>query len=514
MAGGDLLIVLLKHTLAVLLVLLVLRALRHASAARRVFAARCGMLVLLLVPLLSLLVPERAVLAVRLPHAVTALIEPETTLPPLAWLASAPARAEAFAAPARAAQAGRIVLCLYASGVLLLLLHTCAGLLRLRGVARRSRALSAPAWTNALARLRAELGVAREVRLLVSDEVSSPLSWGLRAPLIVIDRRSVATAAPEAVIAHELAHIARRDWPVQLAARVLVALYWWHPLMHLLFRTLQDDTEGAADDTVLGAGVPASDYAHTLLTVSRHAHAGTSLASQIAARGNALVLRIGALLQAGRARGPVSRAQWLIGSALTAILILLLGAMVQRGEHVVWPGRLLDAPAAVAAGSAPQLLDAIDNSNFRQLAAAMRAQDFAQRHASGSESFRQRAAIPALVMALQDKSPVVRRLAAWGLSEMRFSETAPALAALLADPVPEVRAEAAGALGDMGEARWLPAMLAMLRDSDPGVRARVAHVLGDLALPAAAPALRALLQDADPRVVAEARWALDELEQA
>ncbi len=511
MAGGDLLIVLLKHTLAVLLVLLVLRALRHASAARRVFAARCGMLVLLLVPLLSLLVPDEAMVAVRLPHAMTALLEPETTLPPLDWLASAPVRAEAFAAPERAVQAGRIVLALYSIGVLLLLLHTCVGLLRLRGVARRASPLTAPDWTAALARLRKELGVAREVRLLVSDEVSSPLSWGLRKPLIVLDRRSVATAAPASVIAHELAHITRRDWPVLLGARVLVALYWWHPLMHLLFRTLQNDTECAADDTVLGAGVPASDYAHTLLTVSRHAYAGTSLASQIAARGNALVLRIGALLQAGRARGPVSRLQWLVGSVMTLALIVLLGAMVQRGEHVVWPDRLLAAPAAVAAGSAPQMLDAIDNPNFRQLAAAMRAQDFTQRHAAGGVSFRQREAIPALVMALQDRSPVVRRLAAWGLSEMRFPETAPALAALLADPDPEVRAEAAGALGDMGETRWLPAMLAMLHDVDPRVRARVAHVLGDLALPAAAPALRALLQDPDPDVAAQARWALDEL---
>jgi beta-lactamase regulating signal transducer with metallopeptidase domain len=511
MPGGDLLIVLFKHTLAVLLVLLVLRALRHASSARRVFAARCGMLVLLLAPVLSLLVPPDVALQVRLPHVVTALLEPEAALPPLVWLASAAARAQAFAAPARAAQAGQMLIWLYAGGVLLLLLHTCAGLLRLRGVARRSRALTAPAWTAALARLRTELGVTREVRLQVSDEVGSPLSWGLRKPLIVIDPRSAATAAPAAVLAHELAHIARRDWPVLLGARVLLALYWWHPLMYLLFRTLQDDTECAADDRVLAAGVPASDYAHTLLTVSRHAFVGTSLASQIAARGNALVLRIGALLQVGRARGPVSGLQWLVGSVLTLTLIVFLGAMVQRGEHVVWPESLWAAPAGAVAGSAPQLLEAIDNPNFRQLARAMRAHDFTQRHAPGGVSFRQRAAIPALVMALQDDSPVVRRLAAWGLSEMRFPETAPALAALLADPVPEVRAQAAGALGDMGETRWLPAMLAMLHDASPVVRARVAHVLGDLALPATAPALRALLRDAHPEVAAEARWALDEL---
>ncbi|HEY0062085.1 MAG TPA: hypothetical protein VGC21_08185, partial [Telluria sp.] len=82
MAGSDLLLMLFKHTLAVALVLLVLRALRHASAARRVFAARCGMVALLLVPVLCLFVPALPALPVQLPHALTAALEPEATLPP------------------------------------------------------------------------------------------------------------------------------------------------------------------------------------------------------------------------------------------------------------------------------------------------------------------------------------------------------------------------------------------------------------------------------------------------
>lgn len=509
MAGSDLLVLLLKHTLAVLLVLLVLRALRRRSAAQRVFAARCGMAALLLLPAVWLAFP---VIAVPLPHAWTAMLEPQADLPPLAWLASAPVRADAFGAPARAAAAGRALLLVYLAGVLLHLLRTAIGLARLAAIARRAQAHTAPAWTAALTRLRASLGVARPVRLLVSGEVRSPLSWGVRAPVIVLDPDSAAGALPDAILAHELAHIAGRDWPAMLLGRALLALYWWHPLMHLLVRTTECDAEHAADDTALAAGVPASDYAHTLLTVSRHAfaQAPAGLASQIAGRGKALALRIGALLDQRRARAPVSRGQWVLGAAASLALVLVLGTLVQRGEHVVWPDALL-APAGAAGARPEALLDAIDNPNFRQLASAMRAGDFTQRHAAGDASFRQRAAIPALVLALQDQRPPVRRLAAWGLSEMRFPETAPALAALLADPVPAVRAEAAGALGDMGETRWLSALEAMLRDPDPAVRARVAHVLGDLAQPSSAAALQPLLGDADARVASEARWALAEL---
>lgn len=509
MAGSDLVLLLLKQTLVVLLVLAMLRALRRASAARRVFAARCALLALLAAPLAWLLLPP---LPVSLPHAATALLDPALTLPQLHWLAAVPPPEQGFAAPLRAAALGRIVLGVYAAGVLLMLAHGAIGLAGLARLGKRARALDDAAWQAALLRLRMDMGVTRPVRLLRSGDVAAPMSWGWRRPLILVDPRSAA-AEPDAILAHELAHIARADWPAMLAARLMLALYWWHPLMHLLFHSMQHDTECAADDAVLSAGIPASHYAQTLLSVSRHAfapRAGT-LASQIAGRGALLVARIGALLEPARARGPVSRSAWAAGVLLTLLLSFALAALAQRGEHVVWPDSLA-APQPGVQGMRPEaLLAALDNPNFRQLAHAMRTEDFSARHAPGAVSFRQRAAIPALVLALQDQRPVVRRLALWGLSEMRFAETAPAVAALLRDPVPPVRAEAAAALGDMNETRWLGAMLAMLRDPDRGVRARVAHALGDLAHPASRGALHAALADPDQKVASEVRWALDEM---
>ncbi|UUZ56319.1 hypothetical protein LP419_14550 [Massilia sp. H-1] len=158
----------------------------------------------------------------------------------------------------------------------------------------------------------------------------------------------------------------------------------------------------------------------------RSAQAPVYLASQIAGRGKALALRIGALLDQRRARAPVSRGQWLLGAAASLALVLVLGTLVQRGEHVVWPDALL-APAWVRRAQAPKRCSrrsTIRISGSWQAPCALA--DFTQRHAAGDASFRQRAAIPALVLALQDQRPPVRRLAAWGLSEMRFPETAPA----------------------------------------------------------------------------------------
>ena len=511
MAGTDLALLLLKHGVTVVLVLLALRLMHSASAARRVFAARCGLVALLLLPVLWLFLPQTPV---RIPLALSALIDPPLAIPAGVSVASLPAAVEAFAAPARAAQLGRLLLAVYVLGVLCHVVRLALDLRRLRRAAAVASALEAPAWNASLQRLHGSLGLRRPVRLLVSDAATSPYSWGLRHPLVVLDPRSAVSANPDAVLAHELAHIRAHDWPVLLLARGLLALYWWHPLMYPLVRALAHDTECAADDAVLAAGTTPSHYAHTLVAVSRHAFGGSptgTLANRIAGSGATLVSRVAALLEAHRPRGRVTARQWWGGALATLALVCVIGSLKLRGEHVIWPDSLLAVDPANKGQSAAQLLQALGNPNFEQLAAAIRAGDFEQRHAVETESFRQRAAIPALLLAMRDPNPVVRRLAVWGLSEMRFPETAAAVAALLADQDAGVRAEAAGALGDMGETRWVASVIAMLRDENAMVRARAAHALGDLGAIAGIAMLEDRLTDPDPEVVEQARWALHEL---
>lgn len=512
MAGLDLIQLLLTHSVMVVLLLMMLRLLHRVSAARRVFAARCGLVALLLMPLLWLSLPP---MPVRLPLAVSALVEPPMAIPASVTVAALPAIEDAVSAPARAAQFGRWLLLAYAIGVLAHLLRLALNLSSLRRATAAAQLLHAVPWTKALQRLRGAMALRRPARLLVSDTASSPYSWGWWRPVIVLDRHTASHAEPDAVLAHELAHIRAYDWPVLILARVLLAVYWWHPLIYPLLRTLEHDTECAADDAVLAAGATPSHYAHTLVAVSRHAFSGAvsgSLANRIASRGAMLMARIAALLEARRSRGRVTTGQWWGGVGATLTLMCLLTTPKLHGEQVLWPDSLLPAAGGLGQSQDPiALLAALDNPNFVQLAAAMRARDFSLRHAGGAASFRQRAAIPPLLLALRDSQPVVRQLALWGLSEMRFPETAAAVAAMLADPDARVRAEAAGALGDMGETRWLAPMIAMLSDGDPVVRRRAAHALGDLRASAAIPMLQRRLNDTESTVVSEARWALAEM---
>lgn len=513
MAGTDLAQLLLKHGVTVLLLLCVLRLLVRASAARRVFAARCGLVALLLMPLFWLSLPP---VPLTMPLALSALFDPPLVIPASVTQADVPVLREAIALPLRAASLGRWLLFVYAIGVLCHLLRLTLNLRQLRRSAAAAQAVDAPAWTSALAKLRQSLGLRRQVALLVSDSASSPYSWGWRHPVIVLDRHSIETADARSVLAHELAHVRARDWPMLMLARVLLALYWWHPLMYGLLRTLEHDTECAADDAVLAAGSKPSHYAHTLLAVSRQAFGGGAAGTaglaenHIASRGAMLRARIAALLEAHRPRGRVTALQWWSGTLATVALLCMLGSLQLRGEQVLWPDQLVSVP--MTSLEPFSFLETLGNPNFARLAAAMRAQDFSLRHAEKVASFRQRAAIPSILKLLRHESPVVRQLAVWALGEMRFAETAPAVAALLADPDAAVRAEAVGALGDMEETRWLAPMIAMLNDPHAVVRARAAHALGDLQAAAAIPMLQRHLDDADPEVASEVRWALAEMD--
>jgi HEAT repeat protein len=189
-------------------------------------------------------------------------------------------------------------------------------------------------------------------------------------------------------------------------------------------------------------------------------------------------------------------------TALALIMTLgSAGAAASGGEGA-------EAAHPQAGDRAAAQLDAIGTPHARALAAAMRSGVWDRRRSETAGRFHAPSALPALRLALEDEQPVVRRLALWGMSELRDPGASDAALRFLADPAPEVRGEAARALGDMEATGDALAVAALLRDPHPFVRSQAAHALGDLQHPATRSALEAALADPDRRVRAEAGWAL------
>jgi beta-lactamase regulating signal transducer with metallopeptidase domain len=149
-----------------------------------------------------------------------------------------------------------------AYGVLRLL----AGLWALRRVWRRSRPVEDDDVRRLIDELRLAQGVARPVDVRESLDLTTAATIGWRRPVLLLpaDWRLWTGAQRRVVFAHELAHVARGDFAAWLLARLCVAVYFWHPLVHWLAGALQLQMELVADSSAARLCGGQSAYLRTL----------------------------------------------------------------------------------------------------------------------------------------------------------------------------------------------------------------------------------------------------------
>lgn len=324
--------------------LLLVALLRKRSAADRAALLRVGIMLLLLLPVISFVLP-----ALEVETAPAATVQSYEMIPlPLAELASP----TAIAVPVEASIWNNIELLVglaYLAGLLLVGLRLGAGLLTLRRWTRSAREVTASAWTNAL--IRSTTGERRTPLLLASDDVASPMSWGLRQPVILLDFDALSRPEDaDAIIAHEMAHVARGDWLALVMARAAVAIFWFNPLVWLLEREVVQQAEEAADSHALAQVEPAR-YAQTLVTCARHCKSRVP-ANSIAASGNRLTRRVKAILD-GRGISTASGSRWTIAAMIGCIGFAAPVAALQLIPAVPPAPAAPAAPAVLVAPRAP-----------------------------------------------------------------------------------------------------------------------------------------------------------------
>ncbi|HZG07536.1 MAG TPA: M56 family metallopeptidase [Allosphingosinicella sp.] len=331
--------------------LLIVAVLRTRSAADRGAALRVGMLLLLALPVISVSLPsivvETPAPAAPPRSAVTASAAPLTLSQSELASSETMATLSAVQAGGDWNDPGPLFLLLYLGGVAMVGGRLLAGLLTLRRWTAEASPVVDPHWQAALDR--ADMGD-RQIRLLVSDEASSPLSWGWLRPAILLDRDALRRPEDaDAILAHEVAHIVRNDWPVLMLSRIAVALFWFNPLVWRLDREIAQQAEEAADGYAAERVEPAR-YAQTLLDWARQSGSFVP-ANAMAGSEPGLSRRVKALLD-GRFRRRSSRF-WSLAATLTMIGVAAPVAAVQFVPQAPNAPELPKAPAAPAARFAP-----------------------------------------------------------------------------------------------------------------------------------------------------------------
>lgn len=120
-------------------------------------------------------------------------------------------------------------------------------------------------------RIAAELGIKKEVRIYLSNIVKSPLTVGFLKPLILVPVASInhlTTDQLEAVLLHELAHIKRADYLINILQSVIETVLFFNPFVQLLGKFIKHERENSCDDWVLQFQYNAAMYAEALLRIA------------------------------------------------------------------------------------------------------------------------------------------------------------------------------------------------------------------------------------------------------
>lgn len=224
-----------------------------------------------------------------------------------------------------------IVVVLWLLGAGWMLARHAIGLRMLNMMERGTWHALPPQWQRRVRELQRAMGISREVLVRLSDEVVTPFAARLVRPVIWLPLsllNHTPVAQLEALLAHELAHIARKDWLWNGLQCVIESLLFFHPAAWWLGRRIRQEREHACDDLAVAACGDAIALAEALTALECRRHPSPRLV--LAANGGSLMQRITRLLS-----GPPSRGRW--GARVALGILLASGMLIVAQVHANKP---------------------------------------------------------------------------------------------------------------------------------------------------------------------------------
>ncbi len=218
-----------------------------------------------------------------------------------------------------------LIVSVWLAGVSVLLAHAFRGWSHIRRLHKAALAWAPSSWQRPANRLAQRLALRKAVRVVEFRTVDVPTVLGWLRPVIILPVAAVTqlpVAQVEAILAHELAHVRRHDYLVNLLQRVAEAVLFYHPAIWWISARVCEEREHCCDDLAIEICGDRDSYAIALAELERQRT--TSPVLGLAATDGPLLNRIRRILQvAGPERVPAPN--WTVTLALAAIFALVVG---------------------------------------------------------------------------------------------------------------------------------------------------------------------------------------------
>lgn len=226
---------------------------------------------------------------------------------------------------------------LYIIGITFLLLRFVVNLLQIRNLKRNGISDVDTYWTSRVAEWQDKLDISRKVQLFFSEKISVPMTMGAFKPVILLPIAAMNNLTQdqlEAILLHELAHIKRHDYLLNIIQTIVETILFFNPFIWLISRIIRKEREHCCDDVVLSYMNTPLPYARALAELETNRHHTLALA----ATGNKhqLLNRIKRIME--MKKKPVNYTQFGVAAILITALIVSIAwfspAMAQTKKTV------------------------------------------------------------------------------------------------------------------------------------------------------------------------------------
>lgn len=217
-------------------------------------------------------------------------------------------------------------------GAFLFFFKTASSLADLRSLHRKNHEVIPEDLSRFVEKISKKLALSRPIKVLSSKYIDMPMTFGIFKPVILIPSALLFHMSPnqlEAIIAHELAHIKRNDYLVNLIQSILEMLFFFHPVFWWINHEVKKQREMACDEMAVALGTNPKDLAHGLANVINHAKNHVpEMAMAAAKKTNPTLDRIKKIMGV-----KTSPTQPTTLTTITMIITLILGATLIVGAY-------------------------------------------------------------------------------------------------------------------------------------------------------------------------------------
>lgn len=161
----------------------------------------------------------------------------------------------------------------YTLGMLLMSLKLGSDLIQLQRIRTVNTEPIGEAWEKYVQKLAAQLQIPRKVTLLISHRLSVPVMLGFFKPVILVPIAMVNNLSEsqlEAVLLHELAHIKRNDYLLNIFQSIVETILFFNPFIWLISKIIRIEREHCCDDLVIANTAQPIQYAHALVALAEY----------------------------------------------------------------------------------------------------------------------------------------------------------------------------------------------------------------------------------------------------